>query len=57
MLEAGKYFLNKQHLDTHVSEKKIIEFAVQSLKLSHPSTFEPEKRIIEYLLNDINLTN
>lgn len=52
MLEAGKYFLNKQHLDTHVSEKKIIEFAVQSLKLSHPSIFEPEKRIIEYLLND-----
>lgn len=52
MIEAGKYFLNKQHLDNHVSEKAIIEKAVQSLKLNHLSVFEPEKRIIQYLLND-----
>jgi glutamate formiminotransferase/formiminotetrahydrofolate cyclodeaminase len=52
MLAAGNYFLKKEDSDTIVSEKAIIDVAVQSLKLNDLSAFEMEKRIIEYLLAD-----
>ena len=52
MLEAGKYFLEKQNRSTGIPEKEIIKIAVKSLGLSDLSPFIPEKKIIEYILRD-----
>lgn len=52
MLDAGKYFLEKQNRSTGVSEKEIIKIAISSLGLNELAPFKPEERIIEYLLKD-----
>ncbi len=52
MLDAGKYFLEKQNRSTGVSEKELIKIAVKSLGLNELAPFKPEERIIEYLLKD-----
>lgn len=52
MLDAGKYFLQKQQRSTGVSEKELIKIAVRSLGLDELSPFNPEERIIEYILRD-----
>ncbi len=52
MLDAGKYFLEKQQRSTGVSEKELIKIATKSLGLDELSPFKPEERIIEYLLKD-----
>jgi glutamate formiminotransferase/formiminotetrahydrofolate cyclodeaminase len=54
MLDAGKYFLEKQQRSTGVSEKELIKIAVKSMGLDELSPFNPSERIIEYLLNDQN---
>lgn len=52
MLDAGKYFLEKQQRSTGVPEKELIKIAVKSLGLDELAPFKPEERIIEYLLRD-----
>jgi len=52
MLDAGKYFLEKQQRSIGVSEKELIKIAVKSMGLDELGAFEPEKRIIEYLLKN-----
>ena len=52
LLEAGRYFLEKQQRSVGVSEKELIHIAVKSLGLDELSEFIPEKKIIEYLLNE-----
>jgi glutamate formiminotransferase/formiminotetrahydrofolate cyclodeaminase len=52
LLDAGRYFLEKQKRSVGVSEKEIIHIAVKSLGLDELSEFIPEKKIIEYLLNE-----
>ena len=52
MLDAGKYFLQKQKRSVGVSEKELIKIAVRSLGLDELSPFDPEERIIEYMLKD-----
>lgn len=52
MLEAGRYFLEKQKRSAGVSEAELIKIAVKSMGLDELAPFEPEKRIIEYLLRD-----
>lgn len=52
MLDAGKYFLEKQQRSTGVSEKELIKIAVKSLGLDELAPFKAEERIIEYLLKD-----
>ncbi|MFN5371596.1 MAG: glutamate formimidoyltransferase [Bacteroidia bacterium] len=52
MLDAGKYFLEKQQRSTGVSEAELIKIAVKSMGLDELGPFEPEKRIIEYMLRD-----
>lgn len=52
MLDAGKYFLEKQQRSAGVSEKELIKIAVKSMGLDELSPFNPEERIIEYLLKD-----
>lgn len=52
MLDAGRYFLEKQQRSTGVSEAELIKIAVKSMGLDELGPFEPEKRIIEYLLKE-----
>jgi glutamate formiminotransferase/formiminotetrahydrofolate cyclodeaminase len=50
MLDAGKYFLEKQQRSTGVAEKELIRIAILSMGLNELAAFVPEERIIEYLL-------
>ncbi len=50
ILDAGKYFLEKQQRSTGVSEKELIKIAVKSMGLDELSPFNPDERIIEYIL-------
>ena len=52
MLEAGKYFLQKQKRSLGVSEEELIQIAIKSLGLDELSPFDPNKKIIEYKLRD-----
>ncbi len=52
MLDAGKYFLEKQGLSSGVSEEELVNAAVRSLGLSEIAPFDPNKKIIEYLLRN-----
>ncbi|MEO6883763.1 MAG: glutamate formimidoyltransferase [Bacteroidia bacterium] len=52
MLDAGKYFLEKQQRSTGVSEKELIRIAVKSMGLDELSPFHPQERIIEYVLKN-----
>ncbi|MFM7216764.1 MAG: glutamate formimidoyltransferase, partial [Bacteroidota bacterium] len=50
MLDAGKYFLEKQQRSTGVSEQELIRIAIRSMGLDELGPFNPEERIIEYRL-------
>jgi glutamate formiminotransferase/formiminotetrahydrofolate cyclodeaminase len=52
MLDAGKYFLNKQKRSVGVSESELIKIAVKSMGLNELAPFNPEERIIEYVLKN-----
>lgn len=52
MIDAGKYFLEKQNRSTGLSEEEIIKIAVKSLGLDDLKPFNPKEKIIEYLLED-----
>jgi glutamate formiminotransferase/formiminotetrahydrofolate cyclodeaminase len=50
MLNAGRYFLEKQQRSTGVSESELIKIAIKSMGLDELTPFDPQKRIIEYML-------
>src|SRR5580693_3721348 len=50
MLDAGRYFLEKQQRSAGVSEKELIRIAILSMGLDELGPFKPEERIIEYQL-------
>lgn len=50
LIEAGRYFLEKQQRSTGVSEEEIVKIAVKSLGLDDLKPFKPEEKVIEYLL-------
>jgi glutamate formiminotransferase/formiminotetrahydrofolate cyclodeaminase len=52
MLDAGKYFLQKQKRSAGVSEKELIKIATRSMGLDELSPFKPGERIIEYMLTN-----
>lgn len=52
LLDAGKYFLQKQKRSVGVSEKELIKIAVKSMGLDELGAFKPEERIIEYMLRN-----
>lgn len=57
LIEAGKYYLEKQQRSVGISEKEIIKIAVKSMGLDDLKPFKPEEKVIEYLLEDENKTN
>lgn len=52
LIDAGKYFLEKQHRSAGISESEIIKIAVKSLGLDDLCPFKPEEKVIEYLIED-----
>ena len=52
MLDAGRYFLNKQRRSTGVGDAELIRIAVKSMGLDELAPFDPNKKIIEYVLRD-----
>lgn len=52
LLDAGKYFLQKQKRSVGVSEEELIKIAVKSLGLNELAPFDAKKKIIEYAIAD-----
>ncbi len=51
LLEAGRYFLEKQHRSTGIPEADIINIAIFSLGLDDLKPFDPKEKVIEYMLD------
>jgi glutamate formiminotransferase/formiminotetrahydrofolate cyclodeaminase len=56
LLDAGRYFLEKQQRSVGVSEKELVKIAIRSLGLDDLTPFKPEERVIEYLLQDTGMS-
>ncbi|MBR4218678.1 MAG: glutamate formimidoyltransferase [Bacteroidales bacterium] len=54
LIDAGKYFLQKQHRSLGIDEKELIKIAVKSMGLDDLKPFNPEEKVIEYLINSNN---
>ena len=54
MLDAGKYYLQKQQRSIGISDEEIIKIAIKSLGLNELSPFDPKKKIIEYVIEENN---
>ena len=52
LIEAGRYFLEKQQRSTGISEEEIMKIAVKSMGLDDLKPFEPREKVIEYLIED-----
>jgi len=52
MLDAGRYFLEKQQRSVGVSKAELIKIAVKSLGLDDLKPFDPQEKIIEYMLEE-----
>jgi glutamate formiminotransferase/formiminotetrahydrofolate cyclodeaminase len=52
MLDAGRYFLEKQNRSTGIPDREIIKIAVKSLGLDDLTPFDPAEKIIEYAIAD-----
>ena len=50
MLDAGKYFLEKQQSLQDIADAELIKLAVRSMGLDDLHQFDPEKKIIEYVM-------
>lgn len=55
MLDAGKYFLEKQKRSVGVGDAELIRIAIKSMGLDELSPFDPQKKIIEYRMQDTNV--
>ena len=52
LLEAGRYYLEKQQRSLGVSEEEILKIAVKSMSLDDLRPFDPREKVIEYLMED-----
>jgi glutamate formiminotransferase/formiminotetrahydrofolate cyclodeaminase len=50
LIEAGRYFLEKQQRSTGIAEAEIVKIAIKSMGLDDLKPFHPEEKVIEYLL-------
>ena len=51
VLDAGKYFLHKQHRSTGIPKEDILNIAIKSMGLDDLRPFVPEEKVIEYMLD------
>ena len=52
LIEAGRYFLEKQQRSTGISDEEIMKIAVKSMGLDDLKPFNPREKVIEYLIED-----
>lgn len=52
LLEAGKYFLEKQQRSIGISEDEIMKIAIKSMGLDDLKPFNPKEKIVEYMIED-----
>ena len=52
LMEAGRYFLEKQSRSTGIAEEEIMKIAVKSMGLDDLKPFDPKEKVIEYLIED-----
>lgn len=52
MLDAGRYFLQKQQRSLGVADSELIKIAVKSMGLDELKPFHPEEKIIEYMMDE-----
>jgi len=52
LIEAGKYYLEKQQRSLGISEEEIVKIAVKSMSLDDLKPFNPKEKVIEYLLEE-----
>jgi glutamate formiminotransferase/formiminotetrahydrofolate cyclodeaminase len=50
LLDAGRYFLNKQERSSGVSDEELIKIAIKSMGLNDIHQFKPEEKIIEFVM-------
>lgn len=50
ILDAGKYFLDKQQRSSGIAEDEIVRMAVKSMGLDDLKPFKPEEKIVESIL-------
>ena len=52
LIEAGRYFLEKQQRSTGIADEEIMKIAVKSMGLDDLKPFNPREKVIEYLIED-----
>ena len=52
LMEAGKFYLEKQQRSLGISEEEIIKIAVKSMSLDDLKPFKADEKVIEYLIAD-----
>ncbi|MBQ7489688.1 MAG: glutamate formimidoyltransferase [Bacteroidales bacterium] len=50
LIDAGRFYLAKQHRSLGVDENEMIKIAVKSMGLDDLKPFNPEEKVIEYLI-------
>lgn len=50
LVDAGRYFLQKQHRSAGVPERELVRIAIESMGLSTLKEFKPEEKVVEYIL-------
>ena len=61
LVDAGRFYLERQQRSLGISEEEIIKIAVKSMSLDDLKPFNPQEKVIEYLIADsrkglVNLT-
>ena len=52
LLDAGKFYLERQQRSLGISEDEILKIAVKSMSLDDLKPFDPREKVIEYLMED-----
>jgi glutamate formiminotransferase/formiminotetrahydrofolate cyclodeaminase len=52
LLEAGKFYLEKQQRSLGIDESEILKIAVKSMSLDDLKPFDPKEKVIEFLMQD-----
>ena len=52
LIDAGKFYLERQQRSLGISEEEILKIAVKSMSLDDLKPFNPKEKVIEYLMED-----
>jgi glutamate formiminotransferase / formiminotetrahydrofolate cyclodeaminase len=52
LMEAGRFYLEKQERSLGISEEETMKIAVKSMSLDDLKPFDPREKVIEYLMED-----